>query len=302
MTTAWLLTSLLALAPSAFAQIDATEDDLAKLQADLQNLEADLGLVAADALSPSQRERVERIREEAIYLNVKARKHQEGMGSEGAESTGIPRDEVRSRLDISDLRKTSASSQPRRRRGSVTIPAGTGSAATRRIAELGDGAAGRPIHGDGRGTRPSGNRVAIEAEPPSETVSRRPPAGARTARQDSFWSSTRSSITGRPYECRDQNRCIGGSRLVSAPRPKIGRGGPRRSWGDPRWEEGAVIKPRWEPARFWGRKERVELPHGTILKLRLDNDLSLSENAQNPRPSSSRSRNLWPIRARRSAR
>ncbi len=98
MTTVFFLTILLASTPAAMVANDAIEDDLLKLQADLQNLEADLSLVNQDALTSSQRDRVERIREEAIYLKVKARKNQDDVSA-------ISRDEVRDlRLEISDLR------------------------------------------------------------------------------------------------------------------------------------------------------------------------------------------------------
>ncbi|HSF19728.1 MAG TPA: hypothetical protein VLK65_29675 [Vicinamibacteria bacterium] len=77
----------------------ATADDMDRLQSDLKNLEADLA--SMDSLPDSMAQRVERIREEVIYLKVKMRKHQD----EGGESTGLSKDEVRDlRLDIADLR------------------------------------------------------------------------------------------------------------------------------------------------------------------------------------------------------
>ncbi len=98
MTTVFFLTLFLAAAPVATAGNDAIEDDLLKLQADLQNLEADLSSPLSDALSSSERDRVERIREEAIYLRVKARKNEDDPGA-------ISHDEIRDlRLEIADLR------------------------------------------------------------------------------------------------------------------------------------------------------------------------------------------------------
>ncbi|HXV60480.1 MAG TPA: hypothetical protein VEK15_07295 [Vicinamibacteria bacterium] len=77
----------------------ATADDMDRLQADLKNLEADLA--STESLPDPMSERVERIREEVIYLKVKMRKHQD----EGGDSTGLAKDEVRDlRLDIADLR------------------------------------------------------------------------------------------------------------------------------------------------------------------------------------------------------
>ncbi len=98
MTTVFFLTLFLAAAPVATAGNDAIEEDLLKLQADLQNLEADLSSPLSDALSSSERDRVERIREEAIYLRVKARKNEDDPGA-------ISHDEIRDlRLEIADLR------------------------------------------------------------------------------------------------------------------------------------------------------------------------------------------------------
>jgi hypothetical protein len=89
--------SFLAASAAALTLANDVEGDLMKLQADLQNLEADLSSLPADALNSTQRAQVDRIREEAIYLKVKAEKH------EG--TSAISEDEIRDlRLAISDLR------------------------------------------------------------------------------------------------------------------------------------------------------------------------------------------------------
>ncbi len=89
-----------AVAPSS-VQSFASEDQMAKLDADLRNLEADLSAADPDALPSDARARVDQIRDEVIYLKVKMRKHAEANG----EGTGVTTDEVRDlRLDVSDLR------------------------------------------------------------------------------------------------------------------------------------------------------------------------------------------------------
>lgn len=109
-------------AVSASGAEDASFEDVARLQEDLANLEADL---AEARLSDAERERVEWIREEVVYIKVKMRKHEQA----GGEGTGVSREEVRDlRLDIADLRSDlrdrlrAAVSSPSAR---TTIPAGT---------------------------------------------------------------------------------------------------------------------------------------------------------------------------------
>jgi hypothetical protein len=93
--TVFFLTFLLASAAAIFA--NDVEGDLMKLQADLQNLEADLSSLPPDALNSTQRAQVDRIREEAIYLKVKAEKNEGDIS--------VSSDEIRDlRLAISDLR------------------------------------------------------------------------------------------------------------------------------------------------------------------------------------------------------
>jgi hypothetical protein len=107
----------------AWAQRSATPEDMAKLQTDLANLEADLGSVGKDRLSTRQSERLESIHDNVIYLKVKMQKHQEA----GGEGTGVTLDEVQSlRFEIADLRNDlhgilSKAGAPT----SLTIPVGT---------------------------------------------------------------------------------------------------------------------------------------------------------------------------------
>ncbi len=291
MPTVWLLTLLLAFVPSAFAQTDATEDDLAKLQADLQNLEADLGLVAPDALSPSQRERVERIREEAIYLNVKARKHQEAMGSEG-EGTGIPRDEVRDlRLDVSDLRNELRPHLTRaaEAEAATTIPAGTElelrleeslSSETAKPGDRFSATCAAPVL--------RGNRVAIEAgsvfRGRVELVDQAGRGTDRTARL--LLVVDEVEYQGKSYDVAatvtDASERLETGLGSEAKKIGIGAGLGSVLGAILGGKKGAVIGATvgGTGAILGTEGNEVELPHGTILRLRLDRDLVLSENAR----------------------
>lgn len=85
-----LLLSAALPASSALGAADVTEADLAQLEASLRNLEAE----ARDLKNaPSSLERkIEEIREEATYLEVKMRKHRES----GKSGTGVSEEELRS--------------------------------------------------------------------------------------------------------------------------------------------------------------------------------------------------------------
>jgi len=86
------LFAVLCVAPlAAQPATDATAEDLLRLDAAFKNLEAELqGLEPGDAHAEEFRRRAETIREEAIYLRVKMRRHQDS----GATGTGVARDEV----------------------------------------------------------------------------------------------------------------------------------------------------------------------------------------------------------------
>ena len=82
---------------------DARPRDIQRLQEELQNLDEELkGLEAGDREADRFRERAEGIREEAIYLKVKMRKHERA----GREGTGVTYDEVSElHRSIRDLRE-----------------------------------------------------------------------------------------------------------------------------------------------------------------------------------------------------
>jgi hypothetical protein len=104
------------------ASRDVSESDLTQLEASLRNLEAE----ARDLKSAPQslQRQIEEIREEATYLEVKMRKHRES----GKSGTGVSEEELRSlsskiakaRADLRDLDED----RPAPRREARTVPAG----------------------------------------------------------------------------------------------------------------------------------------------------------------------------------
>jgi hypothetical protein len=100
-----VLLALVSLAPPTPAQSrnEASLDDLQRLQDELANLDGQLeGLEPGDPKTDEFRRRAEQIREEAIYLKVKAEHHQRDGGS----GTGLSYDEVAElRRMVDDLRE-----------------------------------------------------------------------------------------------------------------------------------------------------------------------------------------------------
>lgn len=97
----------LVLAPAAWSQDapgadEANARDLQRLQEDLANLDAELELIEPDDPKAAEfRDRVERLREDVVYLKVEMRRHQERGGT----GTGVAYDDVAAvRRDIRDLR------------------------------------------------------------------------------------------------------------------------------------------------------------------------------------------------------
>jgi hypothetical protein len=282
MTSVLLFTLLLSSASSAVAQSDATREDLAKLQADLQNLEADLGSAAPDALSSSQRERVERIREEAIYFKVKARKHHEAM----EQGTGIPRDELRDlRLEISDLRNEIRPHLKAPAETTVTIPAGTEielrledllSSETAKPGDTFTATAAAPIVRE--------DRVAIEAGSPfGGRVELVDQAGSRTDR------TARLLLVVNEVEHQGKSYEVAATVTGASERLETGLGSEAKKIGIGAGlgtvlgailggKKGAVIGATvgGTGAILGTEGNEVELPSGTILRLRLDRDLTVA--------------------------
>jgi hypothetical protein len=81
---------------------EARPRDIQRLQEELQNLDEELNGLAGDREADRFRDRAEEIREEAIYLKVKMRKHERS----GREGTGVSYDEVSDlNRSIRDLRE-----------------------------------------------------------------------------------------------------------------------------------------------------------------------------------------------------
>jgi hypothetical protein len=115
----WIL-FVAAVSSAAFAANDVSDGVLADLQADLRNLEAEAG--AVDRVPQDLSNRIAEIREEATYLRVKMRKHQES----GKSGTGLDEDEVESLSEkIADARRDLRQLSGNRVSGSASLPVGT---------------------------------------------------------------------------------------------------------------------------------------------------------------------------------
>jgi hypothetical protein len=119
----WFATVILLLAAvssAAFAANDVSDGVLADLQADLSNLEAEAE--AVDRVPQDLSNRIAEIREEATYLRVKMKKHQES----GKSGTGLSDDEVESLSEkISEARRDLRQLSGNRVSGSASLPVGT---------------------------------------------------------------------------------------------------------------------------------------------------------------------------------
>ncbi len=280
MTTVFFLTFLLASAPAAMAANDAIEDDLLKLQADLQNLEADLSSVNPDALTSSQRDRVEQIREEAIYLKVKARKNQDDPGT-------ISRDEVRDlRLEIADLRNEIRPKVARTRdtNSPATLSSGTEielrledslSSETASVGDRFTASAGAPVL--------RGDQVVLEAGTPFHgRVELVDEAGKGTDR------TARLLLVVEELEHHGKTHDVDGTIVDASEDLETGLGSEAKKIGIGAGlgtvlgailggKKGAIIGATVGGAGviLGTEGKEVELPRGTILTLRLDRDLTL---------------------------
>jgi hypothetical protein len=275
--TVFFLTFLLASATATFA--NDVEGDLMKLQADLQNLEADLSSLPPDALTSSQRAQVDRIREEAIYLKVKAQKNH-------GDTSDLSGDEIRDlRLAISDLRNelrpqivAAAPAESSRTLSSGTeIDLRLENSLTSETANVGDrfeATAAAPVM--------VGERVALDAgtlfRGKVELVDEAGKGTDRTARL--VLVVDEAEYEGRTYDV--QGTIVGASEDletgIGSEVKKIGIGAGLGTvlgavLGG---KKGAVIGATVGGAGVILGTEgnEVELPSGTILKLRLDRDLT----------------------------
>jgi len=272
--------SFLVASAAALTFANDVEGDLMKLQADLQNLEADLSSLPADALNSTQRAQVDRIREEAIYLKVKAQKHE-------GDTSAITGDEIRDlRLAISDLRNEIrpqiVASAPAE--SSLTLAEGTEldlrleDSLTSETANVGDrfeAVVAAPVL--------KGDRVVVDAgtrfRGRVELVDQAGRGTDRTARL--VLGIDQVEIDGKTHEVK--GTIVGASEDlktgIGSEVKKIGIGAGLGSvlgaiLGG---KKGAVIGATVGGAGviLGTEGKEVELPRGTILKLRLDRDLAL---------------------------
>ena len=265
---------------SAAQERFATDDDMARLHADLTNLEADLASV--ETLPDDLVARVDAIREEAVYLRVKMRKHEE---TEGA-FVGVLRDEVRDlRLDVADLRNDVAPYVSRNEEvADVTLRAGTEIAV--RLENTLSSRTSQPGDSFEASTAEAvldGNVIAIEAgslfRGRVELVDR---AGRGTDR------TARLVLAIDQLERREQIYSVSATVVRASERLETGIGSEAKKIGIGAGIGtvlGAVIggsKGAAIGAAVGGggavlatEGNEVELPRGTILYLRLDRDLTL---------------------------
>lgn len=110
-------------AARAASRDDAIPKDLRRLEADVANLDDDIqALEPDDPKADAFRQRAGDIREDVIYLKVKMRRHQRS----GEEGTGVSLDEVDDvRREIRDLREDMAAAFSSDTDREVRVPAGT---------------------------------------------------------------------------------------------------------------------------------------------------------------------------------
>jgi hypothetical protein len=166
----------------AHAQDEARERDLRRLQDDLANLDQDLASLESGREADGFRDRAESIREDVIYLKVKMRRHQQ----QGDEGTGVLYEEVADlRGAIRDLREDMERAFSGSRRD-VTLAEGTEfmvrleeplSSRTARVEDRFEAVLDQPVRADGSIALPAGTRVrgiVSEVEP-----AHRPSKGGR---------------------------------------------------------------------------------------------------------------------------
>jgi hypothetical protein len=102
---------------------EATVGDLQALQQDLENLDDELATLERRQPEEARRlrQRADDVRDDAVYLKVKMRRTERGR-----EGTGVTETEVRNlRRDVEDLRSDIDSALGTRRSGDLRVPAGT---------------------------------------------------------------------------------------------------------------------------------------------------------------------------------
>jgi hypothetical protein len=186
----WGLLSLSAVALGWAADREVVEKEVAKLQADLTNLQADLQAGGGELDLPATLgEGIQSVREEVIYLKVRMRKHRDA----GGEGVGVPLDEIKAlRLDIADLRNDLRDHLgPREvaRERDLTLPAGT-EISVRLETSLSSASA-----------QPGDRFSASTAEPIARSGVVVVDAGSRSRGVSSWWTGPKAVPTARPDWC-----------------------------------------------------------------------------------------------------
>jgi len=270
-----LLTCLLVGPATADSRSEASLDDLQRLQESLANLDDVLAaLPPGDSKTEEFRGRAQQIRDETIYLKVKA-EHHERDGGTGTGLTGEEVAEVRHRVDLLRADIDRAFGHDERE---VRLPEGTSiqvrlshalSSRTARQEDRVDATVADPVRGEGVLALPAGTsmRGVVRAVEAAERPSK---AGRIEILFDSLYlDDTRVAMRGRVAEIQESDergKKAGIGAVVGGILGGLlgGKGGAIA--GILVGGGGAVVATKGED---------VELPSGTILTVRLEKDLVL---------------------------
>jgi hypothetical protein len=273
-----VLLALVSLAPPTPAQSrnEASLDDLQRLQDELANLDGQLeGLEPGDPKTDEFRRRAEQIREEAIYLKVKAEHHQRDGGS----GTGLTHEEVaKLQRMVDELRDDidqafGGGEQELRLEEGTSIQVRLAHALSSRTARREDpveATVAEPVHGGGEIALPAGTQVRGVVRD-VERAQRPSKAGRIEIEFDSvFLDHTRIDMRGRVAEIKESTgraEKAGIGAVVGGVLGGLlgGKGGAIA--GILIGGGGAVVATEGED---------VELPAGTVLTVRLDRPLVIS--------------------------
>jgi hypothetical protein len=273
---ALLVPCLLAAPAAAQGRDEASLDDLQRLQESLANLDDVLAaLPPADSKTEEFRGRAEQIRDETIYLKVKAEHHQR----DGGTGTGLTVEEVADVRHRVDLLREDIDRAFGHREQEVRLPAGTSlqvrlshglSSRTARREDRVDATVAEPVRGSGVLALPAGTLVrgVVRAVEPAERPSK---AGRIEIEFDSLYlDDTRVGMRGRVAEIQEsgeRGKKAGIGAVVGGILGGLLGGKEGAIAGMLIGGGGAVVATRGED---------VELPAGTVLTVRLEEPLVLT--------------------------
>jgi hypothetical protein len=267
-----LVLALLAIAPGAVRAEDASPDDIAQVQGELDALSAELdALDADDARVAELRDRAALLREDLIYLKVSMRRHAES----GAGGSGVSRGElVDLRESVSELRRDVARAfgDPEELR----VPEGTAfevrldsplSSRTARAEDRVDATLVQAVRVDGEIAIPAGTSVRglVRAAEPAQRPSR---AGRLELSFDAVYlEDGRVDMRARMVEFQEGSGAGRKAGIGAAVGAIVG--------GILGGKDGAIagILVGGGGAVVASKGEDVELPTGTVVTLRLDRPL-----------------------------